>query len=92
MAAHNAFRYMGTNAHKKIPAFAKKNLRARIKVACVELFRGACAAICCDCDLWKPRSQDTEEVSALQIEKSKAKEQFYDSILDALRDLHTSKC
>ena len=41
-----------------------KSLRARNKVVHVEIFaRGceACAAICCDCDLWKPITQNTKK-------------------------------
>ena len=36
--------------------------------------------------------QDIEEVFFALDKKSKAKEQFYNSIPDALHDLHTSKC
>ena len=44
------------------PSFRNKSLRARNKVAHVELFREgckACAATCCDCNLWKSRTQNT---------------------------------
>ena len=36
--------------------------------------------------------QDTKKVFPLRKKKSKAKEQFYNSISDALLYLHTSKC
>ena len=60
-----------------------------------------CATICCDYDLWKPSTQGAERIFCTPEKKSKAKEQFYNndfrkvvidnSILDAQRDLHTSK-
>ena len=62
-------------------------------------FCETCAAIWCD--LWKPKTQDTKWFSVLQKKRVKLKTKKYNndfrkvvifnSILDALRKLHTSK-
>ena len=77
------------------PRLCNKSMRACKKSrACWTFARGceACAAICCDCNLWKPRTQYTEKIFCLSIKKSKVKELFYYSIPEALHDLYTSKC
>ena len=86
------------------PSLRSKSQRACIKVAHVEFFQGDARLVprlCCDCDLWEPRMRNTNLFFSLG-RKSKAKEQFYNndfrkavvfnSIADALRHLHTSKC
>ena len=52
-------------------SFRNKSLRARNKVANVELLRG----ICCDCDLKKPTTQEKKRFFCLPKKKSKAKNQ-----------------
>ena len=57
-----------------------KSMRRRNKVAHVELFARACeacAAICCDCDLWKPTTQETDNNFRSPKKKSKAKDEFF---------------
>ena len=65
-------------------------------------FCEACAAMRCGCNLCKPRTQYTKNIFWPPEERSKTEEQFYNddfrkvviynSISDALRDLHTSEC
>ena len=67
-AALDAFRHW-TPMLLNNPSLRNKSLHASIKVAHVELFqRGCevCAAMRCDCDLWKPRTQDTKIFSVFR--------------------------
>ena len=79
-----------------------KNLSARNKDTHVKIVRGceACAAICCDCDLWKPITQDTKKDFRSSGKQARLRTKKYNdfrkvvifnSIPDALRNLHTSK-
>ena len=64
-------------------------------------FCEACAAICCESNLWKLRTQYTESIFCPSEKKTKTKELFYDndfrkvfvynSTPDALHDLDTSE-
>ena len=54
---------MGTNDHKQ-SSLHNKSLRARNKGRTCWTFAReyeGCAAICCDCDLWEPITQDTKD-------------------------------
>ena len=83
-----------------IPAFATKPCVLAAKSYRLN-FCEACAVICCDCDLWEPITQDTKRFSVLRKKRAKLNTKKYDhdfqkvvifnSIPDALRDLHTSK-
>ena len=77
------------------PNIRKTNLHARMKVAHFGLFRRAARlvhryAMTATYENWERRIQ--KMLSVLQITKSKAKELICNSIPEALRDLHTSKC
>ena len=90
---------MGSNAHKQSqpsrqkPACSKKS-RTRWTFA-----RGckASAAICCDCDLRQPITQDTEKIFCPPKKRAWLKTKhirkvvIFISIPDALSDLHTFK-
>ena len=103
-AALDASRYMATNARKQPQPSQQKPARSLQSRTCWTFQRGceAYATISCDCDLWKLNTQDTKRISCPPEKKSKTKEEFYNSdfrkvvvfnsIPDALRDLHTSKC
>ena len=101
--ALGAARYTGTTAHKQSQTLQQKHACSQKSRACWTFARGceACAAICCDCNLWKPRTQYTEKIFCHSIKKSKTKELFYNSSFrkvviynstpDALLDSHTSR-
>ena len=85
------------------PSLRNKPATSQQSRTCWTFARGceACAAICCDCDLWKPITQDTKKIFCPPEKKSKAKNEKYNNdfrkviasgwIPDALLDLYTSK-
>ena len=102
-AALNESRYVGTNAHKQSQPSQQKPACLHQSRTCWIFPRGceACAAVM----LWlRPMGTENAEYKSFFSlgRKSKAKEQFYNndfrkavvfnSIADALRHLHTSKC
>ena len=98
--ALDASRFIGTNAQKQSQSSQQKP--ARSQQSCT-LVRGceALAAICCDCNLWKPRTQYTKNIF-WPPEKEQTKQQFYNnnsrkvvisnSIPDALRSRTYNGC
>ena len=98
---HNNARCLSIHGHqcpKLIPAFAVKACLLETKSHMLN-FCEASAAICCDCDMWEPITQDTNRFSVFRKKSSKAQNKKHDfrkvvifnSIPDALRDLHTSR-
>ena len=94
-----------TNAHKQCQPSQQKPASSQKSRTCWTFTRGceAWAAICCDCNQWKPRTQCTKQKIFSNLpKKSKAKKNFYsndfrkvviyNSAPDALRDFHTSEC
>ena len=89
----------GHHCSQAISAFAIKACVLTTKSHALNFFE-ACAAVCCYCNLWKPRTQVTKRFSGFR-KKSKAQNKKYNNgfrkvvmsnaIPDALRDLHTSK-
>ena len=84
------------------PSLCNKSLRARSKVARVELLRGVARLVPrCAVDYRNRECRIQKRFSVLREKKSKTKEQFYNNnfrkvtvynaIPDALSDLHTSK-
>ena len=68
-------------------SLCNNSLRARNKIAHVELFARrckACAAICCDCNLWKPRTQYTEKIVVRRKNRARSKNQFLTMTLGKL--------
>ena len=99
---HNGARCLSMYEHhcsQAISAFATKACVVATKSHMLN-FCEVCAAMCCDCDLWKPIMQETKRFSVLR-KKSKAQNKNSNrdfrkvvvsgSIPDGLRDLHTSK-
>ena len=76
------------------PSYRNKSLRARMKVAHVELFRRDARLVpryAVTATYGNRERRIQERISDLRRKKSKAKEQFCKSIPIVLRDLHTSK-
>ena len=103
---HKSARYLSTYTHQcsqSISALQQKPACSQKSCTCWTFVSGckACATICCDCDLCKPKTQYTENIFCLADKKSKTKELFWKNsfrkvvisnlISDALCDLHTSE-
>ena len=93
---------MDTNDHKRSQPSQQKPATSQQSRTCWTFARGckACAAICCDCNLWKPKMQFAEKIfcppKKWAKQKTKKNNDFRkviisDQIPDALRDLHASK-
>ena len=92
-------RYIDTNAHKQSQPSQQKPACSQQSHNMLN-FCEACAAICCECDLWQPITQDKKDYLFSKEKEQSSKQKKYsndfrkvvisNSIPDALRDSHTS--
>ena len=103
-AALHVYRFMDTNSHNPSQPSQQKPACSHQSCTCLTFPRGceACAAICCEYNLLKPRKQKAKITFCFPEQKSKTKEQFNNnkfrkvvvsnSIPHELIDLQTFKC
>ena len=93
-----SFWCMGTNAHKQFQPSQQKPASPQQIRTCWTFARAceACAAMCCDCYLWKPIMQDKKRFSLFRKERAKLQHRFSENRYFQLKTgcatrLHTSK-